>query len=81
MSKPNKKRLTFQCWNCSKTFSLTKKITDEQELILSCPFCGAESVAKLHREKKKTVYRGEGDTGQDEWEYTFPTIIQTQTRE
>lgn len=36
--------LKFQCWNCPRVYSQEVEITKQQELIVSCPFCGAEAV-------------------------------------
>lgn len=78
------KRLAFKCWNCKKTYSLFKEITNQQELIVPCPFCNKEAVVKLepHRKEKKTVLRG--DTGKDQamdYDYQFPDVIPTQKPE
>ncbi len=74
-----KKRPTFKCGKCTQTFSFTKELTDEQELLFDCPFCGTELVLRLEpfRRKKITVARGEGrpeETG--DWEYAFPDVIE-----
>lgn len=76
-----KKRLTFRCGKCTRTFSFTKDLTDEQELLFSCPFCGTELVLRLEpfRRKKITVTRGAGDET-TEWEYAFPDVIETEGR-
>lgn len=81
-----KKRLTFQCGNmaCKRKFSFQQKISEEQELLFTCPFCGTELILKLEpfRKRKKIVIRGEGDEAESsEWEYTFPEVILTQPRE
>jgi DNA-directed RNA polymerase subunit RPC12/RpoP len=77
------KRLSFKCWNvsCQKTYSLFKEITSQQELIIACPYCGAEAIVKLepYRHDKKSVMRGEA--GGDQaigYEYQFPDVIPTQ---
>lgn len=79
-----KKRLTFRCAKCKNTFSFTKDLTDEQELLFTCPFCGAELVLRLEpfRSKKITVVRGEGGAAQETpaWEYAFPEVIETEFR-
>ena len=37
-------RITIECWNCPKKFSkLVLKEERKGVLLLSCPFCGAES--------------------------------------
>lgn len=78
-----KKRLTFQCAKCNRKFSFQQKITEEQELIFTCPFCGAELILKLEpfKTRKKTTVRGEGnDAESSEWEYLFPDVIQAELR-
>lgn len=79
-----KKRLTFRCGKCTRTFSFTKELTDEQELLFTCPFCNAELVLRLEpfRKKKITVLRGAGTHSQpDEWEYVFPDVISAELRD
>lgn len=79
-----KKRLTFRCGKCTQTFSFTKELTDEQELLFTCPFCGAELVLRLEpfRRKKITVARGEGQPeATPAWEYAFPDVIEAKLRE
>ena len=78
------KRFAFKCWNCRRDYTLFKEITDEQELIVPCPFCNAEAVVKLepYKKKKKTVMRGAGDGEQSiGYEYDFPEVIPTQKPE
>lgn len=78
-----KKRLTFQCGKCKRNFSFQQEITEEQELLFTCPYCGAELVLKLEpfKKRKKTTVRGEGnDAASSEWEYIFPDVIQTELR-
>jgi hypothetical protein len=79
-----KKRFTFKCWSCNKKYSLYKEITDEQELIVVCPFCNAEGVATLepHKKKKKSVMRGgDDDDSSVGYEYEFPDVIPTEKPE
>lgn len=81
-----KKRFTFKCWNedCKRTYTLFKEITEEQELIVACPYCNAEAVVKLEpfKKKKTTVMRGAGDDDQSiGFEYDFPEVIPTQKPE
>lgn len=79
-----KKRFAFKCWNCSREYTLFKEITDQQELIVPCPFCNAEAVVKLEsfKKKMKTVMRGEGDDDSlPGFEYDFPAVIPTQKPE
>ncbi len=78
-----KARLTFKCWNekCKRTYSLFKEITDEQELIVACPFCRAEAVVRLDpfKQDKKSVFKGDGDDAQALGHaYHFPDVIPTE---
>ncbi|GJQ53125.1 MAG: hypothetical protein HKUEN02_19720 [Anaerolineaceae bacterium] len=78
-----KKRLTFQCGKCKRNFSFQQEITEEQELLFACPYCGAELVLKLEpfKKRKKTTVRGEGNDAESfEWEYIFPDVIQSELR-
>ena len=52
------KRLVFRCWNCGRKYSLFKEITNQQELIVACPFCNKEAVVKLEIHRKKSVLKG-----------------------
>lgn len=78
-----KKRLTFQCGKCERKFSFQREISDEQELIFDCPFCGVELVLKLDPFKRKKIsalksaVHGDAEAGEltDEWEYEFPDLI------
>jgi DNA-directed RNA polymerase subunit RPC12/RpoP len=79
-----KKRFAFKCWNCNRKYTLFKEITDEQELIVPCPYCNAEAIVKLkpYEKKKKSVMRSEGDHDQSiGYEYDFPDVIPTQKPE
>lgn len=78
-----KKRLTFQCAKCKRKFSFQQEITEEQELLFTCPFCGTELVLKLEpfKTRRRTTVRGEGnDAESSEWEYIFPDVIQAELR-
>ena len=73
-----KKRFTFQCWNCPKTYTLFREITKEQELNVACPYCRAEAVVDLKPYPKKTVIlRGDGGVEQETEELELPEILPT----
>ncbi len=79
-----KKRFTFKCWNCKRKYTLFKEITDQQVLIVPCPFCDEEAVVKLDPFKKeiKPVLKRETDGDQSVgYEYQFPEVIPTQKPE
>lgn len=55
----NEQRLTFECWNCEKTFSLLL----DSEFISACPYCEKEVVIDLNpfRTGKTSVLRGDSE--------------------
>lgn len=75
-------RLKFKCWQCHRIYSLKPaNITEEQTLIVPCPFCDAEAVVKIEPFKRetKTVMRGAGEEEQSlGFKYDFPDVIPTQ---
>jgi len=79
-----KKRQAFRCWNCLRIYTLFKEFTNQQELIVPCPFCNKEAVVKLEpfRKEKKSLLRGEADGDETiGYEYQFPEVIPTQKPE
>jgi len=77
-----KKRFTFKCWNCPKTYTLFREISTEQVLTVACPFCNAEGVVNLKPyPKKKMIVRGESDVEQKIEELELPDILPTQKPE
>jgi DNA-directed RNA polymerase subunit RPC12/RpoP len=55
-----KKRLTFECWNCTQTYTLYREFSAEQVLTVACPYCNAEGVVDLKPyPKKRVVMRGD----------------------
>ncbi|MCG2788314.1 MAG: hypothetical protein L6461_24765 [Anaerolineae bacterium] len=77
----NKKRYTFKCWNCQKTYTLQREITAEQKWIVACPYCLKEAVVLLSfLPKKKTVFRG-GQAEAENEELDLPEIIPTEAGE
>lgn len=74
-------RYDFKCWNCSRSYSLYREITTEQELIVACPYCNIEGVVRLipYRRKPKVVLRGEESQAETVgYEYAFPKVIPTE---
>lgn len=79
-----KTRLPFKCWNCSKTYTLQREITQEQTLAVACPYCNTEGVVDLKpfRKKVKTVMRGSEDNEQDLGEeLELPDVLPTRKPE
>jgi hypothetical protein len=78
-----KKRFTFQCWNCQRTYTLFREITQGQEVIVACPYCHKEAVVDLSPYPKKKVIvavRGEGDTEREIEELVLPDVLPTQKK-
>jgi len=77
-----KKRFSFKCWNCDRTYTLLREITEEQELIVACPYCEKEAVVKLKPfiKEKKVIRRGEAIEQFIGVEYEFPEILPTEER-
>lgn len=80
-----KKRLTLQCWNCPKTYFYPVEITDQQEIIVKCPYCNAEAVVDLRPYRKDhkivNVMRGENKDQRYEGELQLPDILPTRKPE
>jgi DNA-directed RNA polymerase subunit RPC12/RpoP len=78
-----KKRHTFQCWNCGKTYTLKPAITETQKWIVACPYCLKEAVVRLQPYKKSKppfIFT----TGTDEpfpEEDELPAVIPTESSE
>ena len=73
----------FQCWNCPEVYSKVLEITDQQEIIVACPYCRAEAVVDLrpYQKKTKTVFRREEENDrQSEEEFQLPRILPTRKR-
>ncbi len=72
-----KKRFTFQCWSCQKTYPRTLEITDQQEIIVIGRYCNAEAVVDLrpYRKKIKTVMRGKDNNKPNREELQLPDIL------
>ncbi len=82
-----KKRLTFKCWSCSRTYTLLREITTAQKITVACPYCLSEAVVDLApflKEKKiVSLVRGDGN-GEEQAldpEFELPEIIPTQKPE
>ena len=76
-----KKRITLQCWNCPKTYFYPVEITDQQEIIVRCPYCNAEAMVDLRPYSKNpkivTVIRGENKDQKNEEDLRLPDILPT----
>ena len=83
-----KKRLKFKCWNCERTYTLSREITEEQVLTVACPYCNAEGVVDLgtYPRRKIQVFRNLSVLSQDDdltlgTEPELPDILPTQKPE
>lgn len=75
-----KKRLTFQCWNCDRAYTMIREIAGRPQLIVACPFCMEEGVVDLnpYRDSTTPIYKGAGELAEAALPaYTFPTVIPT----
>ncbi len=94
------KHLKFQCWNCPKTYyrnletennlnlMAPRKITNEQMISVSCPYCGAEAVVDLRPYRKKIIsvlrhidLHGENEDRQDGDGLQLPDVLPTEKPE
>lgn len=77
-----KKRFTFKCWNCPRTYTLFREITKEQIITVACPYCNVEAVVDLEpfrRERKNVLRRANDDEEQSIGEeLDLPEVILTQ---
>ncbi len=59
------KRIKFQCCNsdCGREYSLLRDVIGQPQLIVECPFCGAEAEVDLapYRSQAMSIQRGDGD--------------------
>ena len=77
-----KKRFTFRCWNCKRTYTLYREITDQQEIIVACPYCLKEGVVDLRPYPFTTeVLRAAEDEEIIVRERQLPEVLPTQPRE
>jgi hypothetical protein len=71
------KRFKFQCWNCPKTYYQSLEITDQQEIIVSCPYCNADAVVNLRPYRKNIISVMRGD---DDKQIKLPDILPTKKK-
>lgn len=76
-----RKELTFQCWNCAKTYSKTMELTAQEKVFVSCPYCRLDAVVDLSQftDTKKVIIRGD-DEGQNWWD-SLPEFLSTRKLE
>ena len=77
------KRLKLQCWSCPKTYLEKVEITDQQEIIVRCPYCKAEAMVNLRPYLKKTItiMRGDNKDQLNEGELQLPDVLPTRERQ
>ena len=75
------KRLKFECWNCTRTYSLLRELANKKKLFVACPFCGQEGVVDLTPYAKPIIetYKSESQSGESEtFALELPAILPTQ---
>lgn len=68
--------VNFQCWQCEEEFSFSVDLETTPQLLLSCPYCGADCFIDFepYRKASLTVTRGSSDnTGATAFE--LPKVI------
>ena len=76
-----KKRFTFQCWQCPRTYTLYREITAGQVVTVACPYCGAEGVLDVSAfPRTVSIYKDGSGTG-FAGELRLPDVLPTQPRE
>jgi DNA-directed RNA polymerase subunit RPC12/RpoP len=76
------KRVTLQCFNCPRTYTLRRDVS-QAKLIVECPYCGAEGEVDLapFREPSLNIHRGEGGGSQtSDMQLNLPDVLPTQPR-
>ena len=80
-----KKRQTFECWNCGKTYKLYPALRGEQKWTVACPYCNLRAVVQLEpfrKPKPIDIYKGaEAGEAPEVEELVFPDIIPTEPEE
>lgn len=75
-----KKRLTFKCWNCDRTYELTRTIEGQPRLLVECPYCEKEAVVELapYRSETVTLFKSiDPNRDRAEQSFTLPAVIPT----
>ncbi len=73
-----KKRFTFQCWNCQRTYSLYRKITKKQVITVACPYCGKEAVFDPNPYPvEKVILRAAGEAEAETEDLVLPEVLTT----
>jgi hypothetical protein len=76
------KHYKFRCWKCRRVYYESLEITNQQKVIVTCPYCWAEAVVNLESYYKelKTVLKRDGDNKTDtspQKEFQAPEIFPT----
>lgn len=73
-----KKRFTFQCWNCQRSYSLYREITPKRVITVACPFCGREAVFDPNPyPAEKVILRNAGEAEAETEELVLPEVLST----
>ena len=75
-----RKRFTFKCWHCHRTYTLLREVEGQPVLNVQCPYCYSAGVVPLAPYRRKTVkvFRDGKPTPEDAataWE--FPEVLPT----
>ena len=79
-----RKRFKFQCWNCEKTYTLHREVSEDLKLFVACPYCGKEALVDLkhfQKEKKEVLRSGSGVERTLGLELELPETLQTEAIE
>ena len=79
-----KKRFTFRCWHCDRTYELTRTIEGQPRLLVECPYCEKEGVVDLapFRSETVTIFKSVNPPpASAEQSLTLPDVIPTVQRE
>jgi len=74
------KRQEFICWNCKRTYSLFIEITDQQRLIVACPYCLQEGIVDLdpyRKDVKDALRSADKKAGESKKDLILPDILPT----
>jgi DNA-directed RNA polymerase subunit RPC12/RpoP len=74
------KRLIFNCWKCSRQYSLLRELQGMPKLAVACPYCGEEGIVDLdpYRQNHVEVFRTDtSDNGSIGNALNLPDIIPT----
>jgi DNA-directed RNA polymerase subunit RPC12/RpoP len=76
-----KKRFTFKCWKCKKTYTLFREITKGQVVTIACPYCNKEAVFDPSPyPSKKVILKAVEGTETETEELLLPDVLPTREK-